>query len=936
MMMGTNIRIDETSCGQVVCQHPACWYSNRRVERGLPRTQYVEPEDNGNISDEELPTLKVLNMLGEYGYDPGDRYPTQHPLPRKRLPKPSSLDDDDAGRSHSAPVIRQLIDQPQQNVPSLAAKHMPFTPHQTPINRTPIDQTPTQSQGTPQKAKSPAKQRPTNKSAPARTVPFGYLEFVNGVKKVDMRESLGLGGVKHQGVIPQNGKVYVWCPGPRGKADTSQERSQDGPTILKVKPKDVTEDMIPRNLAKNQNKEKGQKQRKSPSFQTPTGGRPYTHPARSPPPLTRRTLPQDIDEGIAQLLQLPRDVLLELVEHTKESDLFDKNKVAMLLEKLMPHIHFEKNDVTQQHPPPLLPVNTQVPSQNVAPSAPLHSSGILRQKKVTLLDSRDKRVDPVRAPPPTRSMPFFLDESGMSGITSSSYTKRERPDHQVDEDRETTLISPTIASEELTKRKTLGPIRAAPTEMSNYSRRKMTSVSAKSLPPLQPGVRSIRPFNYTAQSFDLALSPLTTPDYEPSEKSSSPYSGRASTVYVTVPSHLSGHTPPQTPCTVCERTPIPPIPTRLGSAHYSTISTVPSDDFPELHWVDFENAIREGAPTHVFRVPYAMSDEVKQGSYPDDSPSVNKVLDQVNIVNLPPGSTIAPSSVEPHTPAAGDEAEQHNVPQDRPVGTASTDTRGTYSVQSSAKPPESNTHYDAATSVMAQASEKAIGSPLALDTPLPTAPTPEVWPVVDEREYMNSPERKNDRLSNKKIDMILAPVAPPPSPEPAGMDVDYDIQEMSNKSTATPSLTPLAEEEEEEEGEEDEDAGAPRAHQQLVNSPVEQVAGQAKEVESEETNVADTERTGTRSGDQETHKESVQEEQVSKDQNPEAEGQDNVDSNLGQDSLKPLMEEAAEDVPVASDSNQAEQKQPDQESTKQNNTDAESHEQSSNDQTAPT
>lgn len=47
-----------------------------------------------------------------------------------------------------------------------------------------------------------------------------------------------------------------------------------------------------------------------------------------------------------------------------------------------------------------------------------------------------------------------------------------------------------------------------PTEMSNYSRRKVTSVSAKTLPPLLPGVRSIRPFNYTDQSFDLALSKL--------------------------------------------------------------------------------------------------------------------------------------------------------------------------------------------------------------------------------------------------------------------------------------------------------------------------------------------------------------------------------------------------------------------------------------------
>lgn len=131
----------------------------------------------------------------------------------------------------------------------------------------------------------------------------------------------------------------------------------------------------------------------------------------------------------------------------------------MLLEKLMPHIHFEKNDVTQQHPPILSPVNTQVASQTAAPSAPLHSSGILRQKKVTLLDCREKRMDPIRAPPPTRSMPFFLDESGMSGITSSSYTRRERPDHHAEDDRETTLISPTVASEEVTKRKAHRPIR---------------------------------------------------------------------------------------------------------------------------------------------------------------------------------------------------------------------------------------------------------------------------------------------------------------------------------------------------------------------------------------------------------------------------------------------------------------------------------------------
>lgn len=82
-------------------------------------------------------------------------------------------------------------------------------------------------------------------------------------------------------------------------------------------------------------------------------------------------------------------------------------------------------------------------------------------------------------------------------------------------------------------------------------------------------------------SFCSQTGPLSTLEYEPSEKSSSPFSGKASTVFATVPSHFSGRTPPQTPCSACERTPIPPIP-RMGSAHYSTISTVPSDDFVSI------------------------------------------------------------------------------------------------------------------------------------------------------------------------------------------------------------------------------------------------------------------------------------------------------------------------------------------------------------------
>lgn len=299
----------------------------------------------------------------------------------------------------------------------------------------------------------------------------------------------------------------------------------------------------------------------------------------------------------------------------------------------------------------------------------------------------------------------------------------------------------------------------------------------------------------------------------------------------------------------------------------------------------------------------------------------------MDVVNLPPGSSIAPSSVEPGTPAEDDEAEQCSVRQDRPVGTASTGTRGTYSVQSPAKPPESSTPYDAATSVMAQASEKAAGSPLALYTPLPAAQTPEVWPVVDEREYMNSPERSNERLSTKQIDMILAPVAPPPSPEPAGMDVDYDIQEMSSKSTATPSLTPLAEEEEEEEEEEDVSV-APEVmalHHRpdqsldaLMGDNVEEKGG------STGTRGTEAERIGTSSGgylgddegaenstpgesgagqtDQGTINDSVPDEQAPQSLNQETEGLETIDSTVGKNTLAPLTEDEETEVVETNDS----------------------------------
>ena len=44
---GQHAHVDETSCGPL-CQHPACWDSNHRLEKGAPR-----PPLRSQVSDEE-------------------------------------------------------------------------------------------------------------------------------------------------------------------------------------------------------------------------------------------------------------------------------------------------------------------------------------------------------------------------------------------------------------------------------------------------------------------------------------------------------------------------------------------------------------------------------------------------------------------------------------------------------------------------------------------------------------------------------------------------------------------------------------------------------------------------------------------------------------------------------------------------------------------
>ncbi|XP_041488466.1 uncharacterized protein C9orf43 homolog isoform X2 [Microtus oregoni] len=53
---------DETNCSSAVCQHPQCWASLRRIERGHPRI-LDSPCKSSQEIDDKLPTLTIVNIM---------------------------------------------------------------------------------------------------------------------------------------------------------------------------------------------------------------------------------------------------------------------------------------------------------------------------------------------------------------------------------------------------------------------------------------------------------------------------------------------------------------------------------------------------------------------------------------------------------------------------------------------------------------------------------------------------------------------------------------------------------------------------------------------------------------------------------------------------------------------------------------------------------
>ncbi|XP_022085330.1 uncharacterized protein LOC110976405 isoform X2 [Acanthaster planci] len=764
--------VEETSCGPL-CQHPQCWASNRRVERGLPRLRdSLQSPWTASADEGALPTLKVQNLLAESGLGGRDDYtPAQQPSHH---------------RSSSAPAV-DLDNRPQQK--------FPYTPYTSPMG---VRSTSAQSLPSPLQGRQPAK-----------------------AKSVEVRELFDMDELSsdwQKTFVPS--RVYVWCPSKKAyERQLRKEGSQTPATndqndsSKPVTLKDMTDLMVPE--APKDKTKRTKKMKKKPSRITPTGGRPYTHPSRSPP-ATRRAQPADMDESIAQLLTLPRDILMDVLVHIRNSDSLDKQKVQLLLSRLMPLIHFDANQ--PQH-------------RSLSPT-PLLASGILQNKKMSLLTpqggggaGRHGAQPQAGTAAGCQRNPFYLDDGLVAAMTASTYSGLAQQLPMEEGEGGVASEEEVKPSGRMAHQRPLGPISVGvgrkvvgAVPESPQIRNKLTSVSTKSLPPLVPGAKPTKPFDYKGtKSLDLTLGPLPSPDHHSPEKPSTPRSAKASTLYVTLPSVLS---PDRTEMT----TPLQPYGRVSGPGHaerfanqylHDTPSPIASEDFPELFWFDNEHPLHAVSPSLSTGVPKA----------PLGTPATNihQPYKPLSASQHRPGRSPSPTKQAAGTPhreinptsapadplnadALGTIREVHSeLPTSYP-GTSAMDTSLPTSPMKHGVTPVS-TPWGNCTSITTGAlSEGAGRSPVPPLTPQPSTATPEPWPVVDERDFMTSPEKPRDAAPCQAVN-LATPTAPPPSPEPQELKNEFEFAVNDMSKSGMTSLTPLVEEGEEEDEEEEVDVG---------------------------------------------------------------------------------------------------------------------------------
>nr|XP_048314820.1 uncharacterized protein C9orf43 homolog isoform X2 [Myodes glareolus] len=123
---------DETNCSSAVCQHPQCWASLRRIERGHPRI-LDSPSKSSREIDDKLPTLTIVNITDAYLWTKKRvalRQSPEFPFPKERersLLKPASRRHSRSQKAFRDKGVTSCSRPPKLSVLNLNEVKLPFS-----------------------------------------------------------------------------------------------------------------------------------------------------------------------------------------------------------------------------------------------------------------------------------------------------------------------------------------------------------------------------------------------------------------------------------------------------------------------------------------------------------------------------------------------------------------------------------------------------------------------------------------------------------------------------------------------------------------------------------------------------------------------------------------------------------------------------------------
>ncbi|GFN92925.1 endophilin-b1 [Plakobranchus ocellatus] len=749
--------MDNSTCG-VLCQHPGCWATRRRQARGLTRS--LPPlKFNEDSSDDEiqLPTQSVCNLLEDYGESPHDRYPLST-----------------GGRpSHTVEAPTNVaIFSPQSLNSSLKLE----APHNTTAS---LLSKPTRS------TKRPVKRNPR----------LRLVEVQEVFDRDDLRAQWDETFVTKQ--------YYVWMPNPvkrrrqlpHGyKECTGISTAQTNPVFVK----DLTECMIPEEIEQKREGtilfdewpvlKKKQPRTKSPS-KTPRTLR------ESQEAILDSTIDRD---GVNELLALPKDTLMKVLEHTKKSDFTTPGR----LQAIVQHVAQDderarlalgaRNSFKHKQ---LLASDKRAGRHQVAGPERLQYYDQSSTKPVYQLDTNADedhgiidRLSSINTPVRKKKHQPLEDERGQ-------LDERARPESEAD----SVETFPRYAHPLPGIREPMAhPKPAVLTQRILHYRGKVPSISL-GLPELPSGIKTTKAFNYKRQDLDFSLVPVITPPSSYRSSEGAAFSEHGTTLKVNVSSTMPGmpesqyrdddmHAIHRVSPALSTNVPVPPAGTPATFAHGSPTKSAPAAPASHLQqqysWDTTRVTINwsqsalppsrgeaRGDSAQIARMIVTPQGDGEGGLERDATFGEERALDTIN--ETAREGVAVEGAVEELTPMKGDQGQEIAQKREREA----------------AAPTKAPTlHLETSTLKRIGAGE----SPRQKSArSVESCPSPEQWPLISESSFENiqrpsvsepalsarsdrrrpiSRDNRRDLAARRAMDdnkmKTESPAPPPPSPEP--------------------------------------------------------------------------------------------------------------------------------------------------------------------------